>query len=500
MNEIKMREFLEFTASFFLVLLIAGVTLHLLRLDIGLFTSPQHFLAAGVALLAAVVYVLRGSFGVENSAARDKQEAHLTSVSEPEKFSSPSAPPLSDTAQASVAVLPLENLSEVEEDGYLSQGFSAEIIRALYGIPDLRVATYQQSLSYSHLDIERITEDLDVRYVLSGSLQKAGNRLRVIVMLTDVHKKTQLWSESYSRDLNDIFEVQSQIAETIAVQVGSQYLTMVASDISRAQAHSLSSWGLVHRAMNFWITSYTRDASLETVQMLNSAIEMEPDYAMAHAELAFIRTQRCLNVFCDDPVAEAELALKSINKAYALAPRDPTVMERTGLVWFNSGQKTRSIRLLRQVVRIAPYDLVAWGYLANSLCMGGDKEGVEEALGILQRLLSIAPSHPSIPFWHYFSAAAQCQAGEWREAADSAQAAVDIHPGFCIGWFVLGNALGNLGEIDAARQTEESARAGNPDFSFQKFFHYLHEHSSQWSNADMQYRGLIAVGLITEEK
>jgi adenylate cyclase len=502
MNEIRTREIFETCLSFSVAVLLGGLSLHLFRPELGLFQSGIHFLVAGVSLLAAVTIVLWT--GAEDTGVEARESAALQGVSVPD---SPQAtvdslvtPPLSDTAQASVAVLPLENLSEREDDSFLSQGFSAEIIRALYGVPDLRVASYQQSLSYSHLDIERITSDLDVRYVLTGSLQKVGNRLRIIVMLTDVHQKSQLWSESYVRELDDIFEVQSEIAEAIAAQVGSQYLNMVVADASRAHAHNLSSWGMVHRAMNFWITSYTKEASLETVQMLQRAIEMEPDYAMAHAELAFIRTQRCLNVFCEDPVAEAEMALKSINTAYALAPRDPTVMERTGLVWFNSGLKSRSIRLLREVVKIAPFDLVAWGYLANSLCMGGDDKGVAEAKTILQRLLSIAPGHPSVPFWHYFSSVALTQSGEWHEAEIAAQTAVDIHPGFCIGWFALGNALANQGDMEAAKQAEEKARSMNADFSFQLFFRYIQEHSSEWKNADMQYKGLVTAGLIMENE
>lgn len=503
MDEVARREALEASITFLLVTMGGFLLLTLYQPERALFDAWQHFLLAGLGLAAVVAFTVSGT-GKSGRAAAVRESEHPP-AHKAENFESATArtelhaPPLSDTAQASVAVLPLENLSELDEDAFLAQGFSAEIVRALYGIPDLRIASYQQSLAYSHLDIQDIMRELDVRYVLSGSIQKVRDQARIAVMLTDAHKKTQIWSESFLRSLDAIFDVQEEIANAVAMQVGSFYLRQVSNEIAREQPQDLSSWGLVQKAMNFWITSYTGEASESTLALLQQAVAQQPDYALAHAELGFIHTQRVMNVFTRDSVGEMAAALAAVNKAYALAPRDPTVMERTGLVWFNCGMKGRSARLMRDLVSLAPYDLVAWGYLANALATGGDDKGVREAKGILARLLANAPRHPSVPFWNFFSATAYSQSGDWEEALEFATAAVDYHPGFCMGWYVLGNIKGALGDAEGAREAELAAQATNPEFTFQRFFDYIINHSAEWNNKEMQYKGLVAAGLVKEE-
>ncbi len=497
MREGWQRELLE-TVSVYMVVLLAGVIgLRIALPETPLFTQAMDGMIALAVLAVAVSWVARDSRPArQNNTAR--QGAPSVPAMPTQTSAAPSRPPLTDTARASLAVLPLENLSDDDDDINMAQGFSAEIIRALAGVSGLRVASYQQSLSYSHMDIQEITRELDVRYILSGSMQRSGERIRVIVMLTDAHKRSQLWTESYARSIDDLFEVQSEIAEAIAVQVGSQYISEISADIARELPQNLSAWGLVHKGMNFWISAYTREASEETLSLLREAIKLEPQYALAHAELGFIHSQRVLNAFTDNAEEEISLALSSVNRAYELAPRDPTVMERTGLVWFNCGLRLRSIKLLREVVRMSPYNLVAWGYLGNSLGMGGDRKQVDEARGIFARLLAIAPEHPSVPFWNYFSANTYAQAEEWPMAVQFAASAVEFHPGFCIGWFALANANGSQGDVERARQAEAAARKGNPLFSFQAYYEYMVSVSAEWHEPHTHYRGLLETGLIEE--
>ena len=123
------------------------------------------------------------------------------------------APPLSDAAQASIAVLPLENLSGTAEDAVVAQGFSAEIVRALSGVPDLRIVPFLQSASYAGRKRTDVARELNFRYVLAGSLQRAASRVRVIATLTDAASGQHAWSESYERNIDDLFQVQRELAE-----------------------------------------------------------------------------------------------------------------------------------------------------------------------------------------------------------------------------------------------------------------------------------------------
>lgn len=407
------------------------------------------------------------------------------------------APPLSDAARASIAVLPLESLSRGEDDDLLAKGFSAEIIRALSGVPDLRVVPHMQSAMYAGRKLQDVARELDVRYVLSGSLQRTAERLRVIVMLTDAANGHQVWSESFERDLHDLFHVQRDVAEAIAIETGSRFLNIISEDLCRQAPQGLSAWSLTHKAITFWTVTYTREASIEAIRWLEQAIKLEPGNAMAHVLLGFVLNQRVVNSFSEDAPAENRRALAEVDAALRLAPRDATVMEYASLVWINCGFRNRCLQTARRVVVISPFNMVAWGYVGCALVWGGTDEEIEEGLAVLNRLLKVAPNHPSVPFWHFFLSSGHAEAGDYAMARYHARTAVDFHPGFCLGWVVLANALGALGDSAGARQAIERASEANPLFRLEGHQRYIHSISHETPETPFrQTRGLVQAGLL----
>jgi TolB-like protein len=405
--------------------------------------------------------------------------------------------PVSDTAQASVAVMPLEPLSRGEDDALLAQGFSAEITRALSGVPDLRVVPFAQSAPLAGQPADAIAKALDARYILSGTFQCSPGRVRIIVRLTDAQSGTEAWVASYEHQLDDLFKVQREVAEAIAVETGSQYLNIVSEDLCRQPPQGLSAWSLTHKALTFWTVSYTAEASADAIGWLEQALELEPDNAMAHVLLAFVLNQRVVNSFADDPLAENTRALAEVDAALRLAPRDATVMEYAALVWLNCGFRKRSLQTARRVVAIAPFNMVAWGYVGCNLVWGGSTAEIEEGLAILQRLLDEAPNHPSVPFWHYFLAVGHTEAGRYEPAQEHAHTAVGFHPGFCLGWVALANAQGALGDSAGAAESIARARAANPRFDLENFRLYLTAISREWpETARRQTIGLVQSGLL----
>jgi TolB-like protein len=407
------------------------------------------------------------------------------------------APPLSDTAQASIAVLPLENLSGTAEDALVAQGFSAEIVRALSGVADLRVVPFLQSAAYAGRKLGEVASELNVRYVLAGSLQRSAGRLRVIAMLTDARTGQQAWSESYERNIDDLFEVQRELAEAIAIETGSRYLNIVSDDLCRQPPQGLSAWSLTHKALTFWTVSFTREASADAIGWLEQALVLEPGNAMAHVLLGFVLNQRVINSFAQDPVGENRRALAAVETALRLAPRDATVMEYASLVWLNCGLRQKSMQTARRVVAIAPFNLIAWGYLGCGLAWGGTDAERSEGVAILHRLLKVAPNHPSFPFWHYFLSFAYTEGEDYVSARDHAQIAVNVHPGFCLGWVLLANALGMLGDAEGARRAIEQAQEHNPRFHPEGTRLYLMAIAREIGDSvRKQTAGLVRAGLI----
>lgn len=406
--------------------------------------------------------------------------------------------PVSDTAQASVAVMPLEPLSRGEDDALLAQGFSAEITRALSGVADLRVVPFVQSAALAGQPVAATAKALNARYVLAGTFQRSPERVRVIVRLTDAQSGTEAWVESYERDLDDLFKVQREVAEAIAVETGSQYLNIISEDLCRQPPQGLSAWSLTHKALTFWTVSYTAEASADAITWLEQALDLEPDNAMAHVLLAFVLNQRVVNSFADDPVAENRRALAEVDTALRLAPRDATVMEHAALVWLNCGFRRRSLQTARRVVAIAPFNMVAWGYVGCNLVWGGSAEEIEEGLAILHRLLDEAPNHPSVPFWHYFLAVGYTEAGRYDPAQEHAHTAVGFHPGFCIGWAALANAQGAVGDSAGAADSIARAQEANPRFDLEGFRQYMIAIGREWpETVQRQTVGLVRAGLLT---
>jgi len=449
-------------------------------------TSAQQLIAvAGLALAASLAWF----FPVEAVVAPPVGAAAAL----PEVIT----PPMSDTAQASIAVLPLENLSGSADDALVAQGFSAEIVRALSGVPDLRLVPFMQSAGYAGHKLADVARELNVRYVLAGNLQRSGNRLRVIAMLTDARTGQQAWSESYERSMDDLFEVQRELAEAIAIETGSRYLNIISHDLCRQAPQGLSAWSLTHKALTFWTVSYTHEASAEAISWLEQALALEPDNAMAHVLLGFVLNQRVVNSFAEDPVAENRRALAEVEIALRLAPRDATVMEYASLVWLNCGMRQKSLQTVRRVVAIAPFNMIAWGYLGCGLAWGGNDAERAEGIAILHRLLKVAPNHPSFPFWHYFLSFAYTEGEDYAAAREHAQVSVDVHPGFCLGWVLLANAFGMLGDVERARHAIEQAQAHNPRFRPEGFQLYLAAISREIGDSvRKQTQGLVRAGLV----
>ena len=471
--------------AYLIVLLVLVAVSWLIHPEIGLLDrgADRLIAIAGCAVAALLAWL----FPVEPAASADV----------PAVMPSVGSPPVSDAAQASIAVLPLENLSGTADDGLVAQGFSAEIVRALSGVPDLRIVPFLQSAAYAGRALDEVASALNVRYILSGSLQRSAGRLRVIAMLTDARTGQQAWCESYERGVDDLFEVQRELAEAIAIETGSRYLNIVSNDLCRQPPQGLSAWSLTHKALTFWTVSYTREASAEAIGWLEQALALEPDNAMAHVLLGFVLNQRVINSFAEDPYGENQRALAEVEAALRLAPRDATVMEYASLVWLNCGLRQKSVQTARRVVAIAPFNMIAWGYLGCGLAWNGTPAERAEGIAILERLLKVAPNHPSFPFWHYFLAFAHTEGEEYAAARDHAQVSVNVHPGFCLGWALLANSLGMLGDREGARRAIEQAQAHNPNFDPEGFRRYFLAISNEIGDSvTRQTQGLVRAGLI----
>jgi TolB-like protein/class 3 adenylate cyclase len=237
--------------------------------------------------------------------------------------------PLPD--KPSIAVLPFQNMSGDPEQEYFADGMVEEIITALSRIRWLFVIARNSSFTYKGqaVDVKQVGRELGVRYVLEGSVRKAGGRVRITAQLIDTANARHAWAERYDRALDDIFALQDEL--TISV-IGAIEPTLRQAEIERARRKrpdSLDAYDLYLRALPFAYTSMPEDAE-KALPLLERAIAIEPDYAVAHAIISWCREQRYLRGGLDEQ--DKAIALHHARLAIASGGDDATALAIAGLV------------------------------------------------------------------------------------------------------------------------------------------------------------------------
>jgi serine/threonine protein kinase/tetratricopeptide (TPR) repeat protein len=378
-------------------------------------------------------------------------------------------PPVAGREKISIAVLPFRSLSADQEDCYMAMGIGSEINSALSRVHGVRVASHLATYRYRDNevpDLSRIAAELNIRYVLTGSLRRGGNRIRVIVELADVIAGSVQWSHSYDRDLEDLFAVQEEIASAIVRATGGELIRAGSERANKASPHELDAWGLVRKAYHFWNYGFHPAGISDSLNLLRRAVELDPNYANAHAFLGLYLIEKVALILSEHPEEDRAEAQAAVDRAVDLAPNDTEVLENAGLVWCHCGMWERAVQALRRAVRISPFNLVAWGYLGFVLGCGGQKtREATEGDRILTKLIADTPEHPSVPYWYFFKAMACTRLGHFEEAVTCAFKCVEMHPHFFIARYVLANALGHVGRYDEARAEMATALAINPNLS-----------------------------------
>jgi adenylate cyclase len=237
--------------------------------------------------------------------------------------------PLPD--KPSIAVLPFANMSGDPDQEYFADGMVEEIITALSRIRWLFVIARNSSFTYKGLavDVKQVGRELGVRYVLEGSVRKAGGRVRITAQLIDALSGAHLWADRFDGSLEDVFELQDRVAISVA---GVIEPTLRQAEIERARRKrpdSLDAYDLYLRALPFAYTSMPEDAD-KALGFLEQAIKLEPDFAVAHAIIAWCQEQRYLRGGLDEDAKAT--ALRHARLAIAAGGDDATALAIAGLV------------------------------------------------------------------------------------------------------------------------------------------------------------------------
>jgi len=419
--------------------------------------------------------------------------------SKPNKLS---APMPSDDRPFSIAVMLFDSLSRNPDDEFIAAGITSEIIVHVTMVPTIRVSSRLSSYSArtSGDSVREMAEQLNAKFVLSGNLQRIGDRIQVTAQLTDIDTETEIWARTYKRDIEDVFEVQHDIARCIVGTVLGEVKFAQTSFAEEIPYHQLDSWGLVQKAYHFWLTAFSQKGVEEASNYLKQAIRISPDYARAHAALAMLLAQQLIAGTSKDYEQCRVEARRHVEKAYRLAPSDIEVLENAGIAWMHLGEGRRATLALRSAIKIAPLNLIARGYLALVLAATAGKDGAHEAINILEQNFNTAPKHPSAPYWNYFRALAEQRLGNQEVAIEYAQQSLADQPGWLHNHLLIANAKCLLGDIEAARDSLENIKRINPYLTADLYYRQLVNEASGTDNVDAFAGGLLRNGFIEINK
>jgi TolB-like protein/Flp pilus assembly protein TadD len=386
---------------------------------------------------------------------------------EPTKPNEASVPLLTIPDKPSIAVLPFLNLSADPEQEYFADGVAEDVIAALSRIRWLFVIARNSSFTYKGraVDVKQVSRDLGVRYVLEGSVRKAANRVRITGQLIDATSRAQLWAERFEGTLDDIFELQDQVAASVVGAVAPQLERAEIERSKRKPTESLDAYDYYLRGMaNFH--QGTREAINESLPSFYRAIELDPGFASAYGIAAWCYFWRKLNGWMTDPAHEAAEAERLARQAVALGKDDAVALTKGGHALGHFGGDLEScIALLDRALVLNPNLSSAWYLSGFQRISCGEHDAAIERFA---RAMRLSPLDPEMVRIQAGAAMAHMLAGRFDAASSLAEAALRDLPSFllAVGLAAASHAL--AGRTDEARQAMGRLRRLDPALRISK--------------------------------
>ncbi|MCI4568838.1 tetratricopeptide repeat protein [Lysobacter sp. CFH 32150] len=318
-----------------------------------------------LALSLAWIYDL-GPRGLERTAATDSETLPRRRAADSAAVEQPIAAQPAPAPEASVAILPFADMSESKDQDYFCDGLAEEILNALAAVRGLRVASRTSSFRFRDgaTDARDIGRALNVAAIMEGSVRKAGERVRVTAQLIDAGNGYHLWSENFDRRLEDIFAIQEEIARNVVQALRLSLKTPEALDFERNAPRDMHAYDFYLRGRQLQAKKAT-DTWLSAPEMFRRAIQLDPDYAQAHAGLADAIVHLLLWRMARPEDVPLDEALAASRRALALAPDLAEAHVAQANILSLTGDNTAAVAAFESAIALNPRLYEAHYYLAR---------------------------------------------------------------------------------------------------------------------------------------
>jgi len=379
----------------------------------------------------------------------------------------PAAPTLPLPDRPSIAVLPFQNMSGDPEQEYFTDGMVEDIITGLSRIKWLFVIARNSTFTFKGraIDVKQIGRELGVRYVLEGSVRRVTDRIRITGQLIDAVSGAHVWAERYDRKSDDIFALQDEITLSVVGAIEPSLRLAEIERVKRKRPDSLDAYDLVLQAQPD-VYSGMPDRATKALPLLERALALNSDYALAHAFAAMCYHNRFLRAGLHEQDRAA--SIQHAQAALASGQDDALALTFAGFsIGMDANDRNSAFAAFDAALALSPSSALT--YFCGSAILGW--AGVaERAIEWAERGIRLSPFDPWRFAAYHALTLGHFHRGHYQEAADSAYKAVQANPGHSISRMLLAASLVKLGRMDEAKTAAAHVLELQPTFRYSKQF------------------------------
>jgi adenylate cyclase len=348
-----------------------------------------------------------------------------------------------------IAVLPFDNLSGDPDQEYFADGIAEDLITRLSSWRRFPVIARNSSFTYKGkaVDVQQVGRALGARYIVEGSVRKAGDRVRISAQLIDASTGIHVWAEKYDRELRDIFVVQDEIVEQVIGAMGPWLRQSERLRAVREQPRELGAYDLTQRG---WWHFYgnSKEDNAKARPFFEQALEIEPSFANAWVGLAAVRFFDAFYGWTDSP-AESLAGAEQAARACIAADNQHSGCYRM-LSWLHErrGEPVERISALERAISLDPSDATAHGLMGLALSTTGRPD---DSIAHLQTAMRLDPMSPTAHVQLFYVSLAHFAAGRYETAVDWAKRSLRLQPDFEVAYRTLAASYAQLGQMEEAQ-------------------------------------------------
>ena len=374
---------------------------------------------------------------------------------------------------AAIAVLPFNDMSATHDQQYLADGITEELITGLAKFPELIVMSRNAILTYQDkpTDSRQVGKDLNVQYVVDGSIQRSDQNVRVTAQLIDASTGRPLWADRYDREIKGIFAIRDDITRSIAGTIGGLGGKVARAEVARLSGKDPNSFTAYDYLMRGWYEwhKFTREGNAAARDLFEQARKIDPNYARAYAGLAWAYADDYDYEWTDDYDKTLKLALENASTAVRLDPNDYQAQWALGWAYLYNRQHEQAMAHYMRARELNPNDAELLAEMANFLIfIGQPKQAIDQA----KEAIRLNPFHEN---WYVeYLGWAYEEAGMPKEAIEIFEQAIDLrNPDEDQLWYfptiAAAYAHPTVGRMDDAREIVKTLLSRKPEFSTSEF-------------------------------